>query len=343
MNRAQTPAILTLCAAVLLAGAAFVPSALAEDQPQVVLPKPVFDAGVTPKGEKITHDFSIRNEGAADLMIVDVRPACGCTIAEFDKTIAPGASGKIHAVLDTTTFAGPISKGITVLTNDPANPRLELAIKADVQPYLFVQPGFARFIQAQHSDPGSVEQILFTRTFDDLQVLKVDSPYPFLDVTYTQATEDDEPRENAVGNQWIFVFTLDYDKAPVGTLADYVTIHTNHPDQPILKVPVSGFVRPMIAITPKEADFGDIAIAEQNEASMVIRSFANEEIELTSAETNVPGVDLKITPIEEGRRFSLEVTLSPDMPKGDFEGTIQIRTDSERKPMIEVPLRGTAI
>jgi hypothetical protein len=342
-TRTATPAILTL---LLALGAAVLPAAPAAAQelhPRVVLPEPVYDAGGVAKGEKISHEFVIRNDGEGVLEISDVRPACGCTVAEFDKTIAPGESGTVRAALDTMTFDGPIAKDITVLTNDPINPKLRLSIKADVRPYLFIQPGYARFVQAQQSAPGVVEQIVFTTTFDDLEITNVESPYPFLAVTYREATPEDEPREHGVGRQWVVTLTLDYTKAPVGTLAEYVTLHTNHPNQPVAKLPVSGFVRPMIAVTPTAADFGEIDLSEAQNASMLIRSFAAENVAVTSAETDVPGVELAVTPIEEGKRYALQVTLSPAMPKGRFDGTIKIKTDSPKAPLIEVPLRGTAI
>lgn len=344
MKRHLVPAILTLCALLALTAPLVAQQAApSESGPRVIMPEPVFDAGKIAKGEKITHDFVIRNDGEATLEITDVRPACGCTVADYDRTIAPGASGKVHAVVDTTTFAGPISKGITVLTNDPVNPRLQLSVKAVVQPYLFVQPGFARFVQPQLSKPGKIEQIVFTTTFDDLQIEKVESPYPFLTVDYKLAGEDDEPREQGVGPQYIFTFTLDYDRAPIGTLADYVSIYTNHPNQRVLKVPVSGFVRPMISVTPTEADFGEIELDGERQASMLIRSFAEEDVKVTGAVSSVPGVELQVEPLEEGRRYTLQVTLKPDMPKGPFDGTITISTDSAKKPVVEVPLRGTAI
>jgi hypothetical protein len=338
-TRTLRPAILTLCAAALLATSA----AAQQLHPRVVLPEPTHDAGKVAKGESIVHDFLIRNDGEAPLQITDVRPACGCTVADFDRTIAPGETGKVHATLDSSTFDGPISKTITVLTNDPVNPKLQLAIKAEVQPYLFIQPGYARFVQAQQSEPGSVTQILFTTTFDDLKILEVESPYPFLTVTYREAKKEDEPRSQGVGRQWVVDLTLDYSKAPVGTLAEYVTIRTNHPSQAVLKLPISGFVRPMIAVTPTEADFGEIKLEEEQKASMLIRSFATEEVQVTAAETDVPGVQLSVEPVEAGRRYNLQVTLSPDMPKGPFAGTIKITTDSKKSPTIEVPLRGTAI
>ena len=36
----------------------------------------------------------------------------GCTVADFDKVIKPGKSGKVHANVDTTGFAGPIAKAV---------------------------------------------------------------------------------------------------------------------------------------------------------------------------------------------------------------------------------------
>ena len=36
-----------------------------------------------------------------------VRPTCGCTVADFDREIAPGKTGYIKAKLDTRDFSGP--------------------------------------------------------------------------------------------------------------------------------------------------------------------------------------------------------------------------------------------
>jgi hypothetical protein len=113
-------------------------------RPRLVVPEAVWDAGKVAPGDMIVHDFELRNEGTAPLNVTDVRPACGCTVAEFDATIAPGATGKVHAVLDPSSFKGAIAKGITVLTDDPAQPRIELTVKATVEPLINVDPGWAR-------------------------------------------------------------------------------------------------------------------------------------------------------------------------------------------------------
>ena len=90
--------------------------------PRAVPIAPIHDFEVVAKGEVLVHDFEIRNDGDEPLLIENVRPACGCTVADFDKQIAPGQTGRIHAEMETTDFYGPISKSIAVYTSDVENP-----------------------------------------------------------------------------------------------------------------------------------------------------------------------------------------------------------------------------
>ncbi|HEX2253875.1 MAG TPA: DUF1573 domain-containing protein [Thermoanaerobaculia bacterium] len=313
--------------------------------PKAVVPQPVHDAQTVPKGQNVVHDFRIVNEGTAPLEITDVRPTCGCTVAEFDKVIAPGASGKIHVVLDTSTFDGGIAKTVMVFTNDPANPRFNLTIKAEVQPFIFVNPGYARFIQPQLSEPGVVEQLVWTSSFDQLEVASVTSPYPFLTVEHRPATAE-ERRAEGTGPQYVLRFVLDYEKAPIGTLAEYVTVDTNHPRQSVVKIPISGFVRPMVVVTPAEADFGDIEVAgEPVTARLILKNYAREDLQVQPGSVDVPGMAVDVDPVdgEEGRSFNVLVELGPGVAKGPFQGTIRLRTDHPKKPFIDIPVKGRVI
>lgn len=312
--------------------------------PQAVVVETLFDAGRVAKGEEIVHDFVIRNEGDAPLHITDVRPACGCTVADYDETIPPGESGKVHAVLDTSTENGGISKGITVLTDDPETPRVVLTIRAVVEPLVYVRPGYARFIQPKHSEPGVVEQIVFTDNFEGLQILGIESPYPFLEVTTRPATEE-ERQEKGVGKQWVIRLTLDYEAAPIGALADYVTAKVNHPQQKSVKIPVSGFVRPMVVPTPDEAVFSEVEVTEDEPAFgvIILKNYAVQDLDISVKGVDVPGVDLDIEEVRPGREFRLRVTLTAGAPKGAFAGTIRLETDHPKKPTIEIPISGTRL
>lgn len=349
MTRSMQPSV--RFRALLVAGvfAAGMPFAAAADQaasadarPKAHVAEPVHEAGTLAPGEKVVHDFVVENQGEAPLEITDVRPACGCTVAEFDRTIAPGTSGKVHAVLDTSTFAGAISKGITVLTNDPVRPSIQLTLKATVEPHLMVDPGYARFIQPQLSDPGVVVQRLWTKSFDHLEILDVTSPYPFLTVTHEKIEDPENRHEEGVGPQHELTLVLDYTEAPVGALADYVTVRTNHPKQPEVKVPISGFIRPLMVVTPNEADFGAVAMDDDGAfGSLVLKHYGSTPLEIRAAESSVPGVEVEVEPVTEGSEFRVRVELTPEMPKGAFNGLITLSTNQPRKPTVEIPIKGS--
>jgi len=348
MTLRRLHAILTLFVALLATLPLFADEEAASKpkvhQPKAVVEELVYDAGKVDKGAQVTHDFVISNQGTATLEITDVRPACGCTVADYDSPIAPGASGKIHAAVDTTDFAGGISKGMTVLTNDPDNPRIVLTIKAAVEPSVYLRPGFARFIQAQDSDPGKVEEIIFSRDMDDLKILDAESPYPFLKVDTRPAT-DDEKEKSGTGNQWVVTLTLDYSKAPVGPLADYVRLTTNHPKQQEVQIPVSGFVRPMVVVTPTTADFGKIEVGDHTGVSLILKNYAYEgmKIAVDSQQKLPPGVSVDVESVKEGREFVVNIALGQDLPEGPFDGVIRLKTDNPKKPVIEIPVKGTRI
>jgi Protein of unknown function (DUF1573) len=338
MKRHSMTAILALCA--ILLAAAF---ALADaGKPKAVAAEPIKDMGVVPKGEKVTHDFVIRNDGNAPLEITEVRPACGCTVADFDKKIAPGQSGKVHVVVDTETFSGAIAKGVTAFTNDTDTPQIELTVRAEVQPVIAVDPGYARYIIVQgEQKEGKIEQTLWASDGAPMEITKVDSPYPFLKVDFHEA-KPDELLPEGKGKQWKVVTRLDRD-APVGALADYVRVTTTHAKQKMVEIPISGFVRPVVAVTPPTADFGSLELKEPFKRTFVVRAFSTEPIKVTSVEGTLKGMDAQLQPVQEGREYQVHVTLKPDMAKGPFSGKLTIHTDSPKKPLLEVEVKGTVV
>ena len=335
MQRHTKTVILALCAALLVAA-----TALAAGKPKATIAEPLKDVGTVSKGDKIVHDFVIKNEGDADLQITNVQPACGCTVADFDKVIKPGQTGKVHAVVDSSTFSGPISKGVSVFTNDPEHPQIELTIHAKVEPYISIKPGYARYITVQ-GEPleGNIAQTLWAPDGTAWDITSVDSPYPFLAVTFHEA-KPEERLPDAKGKQWKVEMKLS-NQAKVGPLSDYVTVHTNHPKQKIVQIPVSGFVRPVVATTPPNADFGKIELKEPLKKALNIRNFATEPIKVTSVDPSLPkGIETKLETLEEGREYQVRIILNPELAKGPFLGKLVIHTDSPKVPTLEVEVKG---
>jgi rhodanese-related sulfurtransferase len=121
----------------LLLGASTLPSpaqvAAKDPGPKAVFKELDFQGGTVEAGAQIAHDFIVENTGSSALEITNVQPACGCTVATWDKTIGPGKKGKITATLNTTGFSGPTSKPIAVTTNDPMYASFDLTMRVTVK------------------------------------------------------------------------------------------------------------------------------------------------------------------------------------------------------------------
>ena len=77
-----------------------------------------FNKGTITEGEKLEIVYRFKNTGEKPLIIKDVRPSCGCTVAEKPmEPIAPGEEGSIKAVFDSQNKPGPSHKTITVISN----------------------------------------------------------------------------------------------------------------------------------------------------------------------------------------------------------------------------------
>jgi hypothetical protein len=78
------------------------------------------DFGSKRMGEMVNITFRCKNTGDKPLYLFNVRPSCGCTLADYTKEpIAPGKEGKIDAQFDTKkSHPGEVHKSISVTANN---------------------------------------------------------------------------------------------------------------------------------------------------------------------------------------------------------------------------------
>ena len=317
------------------------PAAPVGPQPAIVAVEAVIDAGKVAKGDPVEAVFVLRNDGEADLVLNDVRPTCGCTVASYDGKIAPGKTGKVHASVATKDFAGPIAKAITVLSNDPKTPRLTLTVKADVQVLVEVRPGYARYTFVQNQEPETLRQFVWAKDDPSFAVTGVETKNPAVKATFRKANPDELQKDaNAGENQWIVETTL-LPSVETGALRDFLEIRTNHKKQPKLEIPVTGFVRPLLAVTPFVADFGSVSLAQgPKDVSVILNNFGKEPVEIRKVSTGVAGVEVTWKTLDAGKRFEIKLALTPAMAKGTVDAKLHIETSSAVVPTLDVPLRG---
>lgn len=89
------------------------------------------DFGKIKQGNPVTHEFTFTNVGTEPIIITEVRPSCGCSVAEFTKTpVKPGETGTVSVKFDAAAM-GPFTKHLTVRSNTKT-PIKTLVIKGEV-------------------------------------------------------------------------------------------------------------------------------------------------------------------------------------------------------------------
>jgi uncharacterized cupredoxin-like copper-binding protein len=93
------------------------------------------DFGTIKEGENVQTQFTFTNTGKSDLIIVDARGSCGCTVPNYPKNtpIAPGESGEILVSFDSSNKPNMQQKTVTISANTESG-RETLRIKAMVTP-----------------------------------------------------------------------------------------------------------------------------------------------------------------------------------------------------------------
>lgn len=102
-------------------------------QPKLVIPVKKLDFGKQPKEKSLTRSIVVKNTGKADLRIEAVVPSCGCTTVDFPKVIAAGKSGAIKVKVDTGKSVGSHTKSVTIQTNDPEQPAVQVELTFTVK------------------------------------------------------------------------------------------------------------------------------------------------------------------------------------------------------------------
>ena len=99
--------------------------------PVMTFDKTIHDFGTIQEGERVETLFTFTNTGKSDLVIVDARGSCGCTVPEYPKNtpIAPGATGQIRVSFDSSNKPNLQQKTVTISANTDSG--RETMVQAD--------------------------------------------------------------------------------------------------------------------------------------------------------------------------------------------------------------------
>jgi hypothetical protein len=107
--------ILMICAVVL--GFAFTASAQDNQKAEFKFNEEKHDFGKVPQGTPVTTVFEFTNIGKEPLILTEVRPTCGCTIADYTKTPVKSGDKGVIKITYNAAVASAFNKTIVVKSN----------------------------------------------------------------------------------------------------------------------------------------------------------------------------------------------------------------------------------
>jgi len=283
------------------------------------------------QSDVVDFPFRVGNVGDAALT-VQVKPSCGCTVAEYDKTIEPGKEGVIRAKLDTKGMKGLVRKSLTVLTNDPEHKSTTLWISVNVETPIDIFPEDRLYFQAKPGETKSFHLVLTSDESAAFEVKKVTSSRENIRVKCTSV-------QGTGGKSSTHYLRVDVPCDSLGAISGSITVETTHPKAPTLRIPVSGIVRPRFELTPPSASFGTVKVDEKKELLLIL-SWDEEGSMVKTATGDKPYIAASMQTLEEGKVYLLRLQYTGGAAKGILQGIVNVETTNKSQPLLAVPFVG---
>lgn len=299
--------------------------------PRAVIDKPDHDFGAVWIGEKMNHTFTVHNEGDAPLRILEVKPACGCTLAgAYDKVVAPGATGNIPVSIDTKKFNGPFKKYVNIKTDDTQNAAFRCSLQGTVKHFVNVEPSRVSFLRIGEDDSPSMPVDVINNTDTPLELtLVANDPTGRFSATLEEVEKGQKYRV-------IVSAKPPYDEKL--NRAEF-ELKTNIAAQPSVQIPITAYLPPRVEVRPEQVF---IAVIQDQPRVQRVRVINNGEspVHVVKAECTDPTVTvMDVIARTEGKEYDVAMQLPAKYDPQPGQKLV-ITTDDAKKPVIEVPITG---
>jgi hypothetical protein len=299
--------------------------ATAGPQPLMEVKETAQDGGVVEEGTVVHFRFTVANRGEGDLLIQRVKPSCGCTVAKWEPMIKAGAEAAIEGEMNTEYFRGAVTKHLTVFSNDPNRPQLELTITARVNPLVEIKPGNAAML-AVDDKPATHEFTLERTGGKPMQIVRVVANAP-----YIKAESTPLPGEG----RYKVTVTATTD-TPAGRNVIPVTVQTDLPKGAMRMLMVT--VDRGIVTVPPMVFYGILPPKLQAPMQAAISlSRHSGPFHVTEATADDPKLQVKLETVREGAEYRVTVTYPGGC--GLVRKTLTIKTDDPKQQVITIPIQ----
>jgi hypothetical protein len=288
------------------------------------------------RGTKARFEFTIRNTGKAPLQIA-VKPNCSCTVPNYDRVIAPGASGKVVAELDTLDLSGYVTKTLLVTTNDPKHPRAGLYMIVTVSSMVTVEPSDRVVMRLPDTGPMVQELTLKMQEGETARITGARSNNRLVQARLEPVEEGQEAKGEGQEARTYRLTLTAIAETPPGRHQARITLPTTSPVEPEIRIHVT--CEKGIVATPVSLYLGalPVKLKEPIERSIILVRHGGR-FAVKAVTCDDPAVRVAYTTVRAGEYYKVSVRYAGGWPTGWVQRRIVVETDDSRQPQIIVPL-----
>ncbi|NVM21030.1 MAG: hypothetical protein HWN68_04550 [Desulfobacterales bacterium] len=259
-------------------------------------------------------------------------------MARFDRTIPPGGEGKITLEVRTKGYQGNFHKSARVLTNDPNNPQVIIAVKGKV--WVPIRSN-QRYANLKGILGEKIESVVHLRgEKQEPLIVKLDSvSIPEKVAVELKEIEKGRSYQLKVKNKVV----------KETTYGGQIRLTTSYPEKPEMVIRILGHIRAPLEVRPKALNFGRMPAERLRQLEKAGRSMSRPVMVLLNK-----GNDLKIVRVDSERSLFKVVTreirrgrvvqlrvepILEKLKKGVKTDRLKIHTNQKGRKVLEVPVR----
>ncbi len=311
--------LLLACLACLARGA---------QDPSLTVDKVRHDLGRLPSWQKVQVQVRVGNEGAGRLVLNEVETSCGCTTAvTARRVLGPGEYLIVEVTLDPAREQGHVHKTLTLHSNDPRQPRVEVVLEGEVVPPLQANPDLASFREVLPGDVRVQRVRLLSPAGGRPRLERGADLPPFLSVEVVDT-----------GAELQAAVTLTGSHLPPGQASGEVLVPfaTGIPEAPRWLLPVLWSTGKPLRVQPGRMVFEPGPRTETQTLPFTLQEARGRPFRILGLRNPSPPFLVEGPPTAAASRHALVLRPPPQDPPGPRGATLLLTTDHPDHPEVAV-------
>ena len=257
-------------------------------------------------------------------------------MADYDKVIPAGQTGKIRATLSTKKYRGKIDKTIRVEFNDQLKSKVKLHFLCRIMG-VKILPVSRAYFNAKQGVSKTKELIIATIGEGPLTIYARPSN-PNFKYQLEKLTKKGRPSsDKEYWKQYKLSITIS-EKFPEGRFSGTITLITDSEYDPSIKVYVGGVVNPTVVVSPSSIRMKTDKNGKIAPRFIKVTKKYGEGFKISKIFTSLQHLKTTISETKKGKQYSIKLAWNDLKSKGSFRGNVILYTNDKQKPMITIPV-----